>query len=142
MIVLQPPLLSEVWGGHPLYLSRNNSVLMDLHWPCSCTAQSSILSIGQYLSLFCEAFSSTILDSSSFPLFHSGQVFHQLVCPLTVVFPQIFFHFTTLFSYPVFFSLFRAPLQGSLPCISQVLQAQIFSLSVLSLCRTDREFLQ
>ena len=26
-----------------------------------------------------------ILDSSRFPLFHGGQVFHQLVCPLTVV---------------------------------------------------------
>ena len=35
---------------------------------------------------------------------------HQLVCPLTVVLPQIFFNLTTLFSYPVFFSLFHAPL--------------------------------
>ena len=50
----------------------------------------------QYLSLFCEAFSWTILDSNRFPLFHSGQVFHQLVCPLTVVLPQIFFNLTTL----------------------------------------------
>ena len=51
-------------------------------------------------------FPETILDSSRFPLFHSGQVFHQLVCPLTVVLPQIFFNLTTLSSYPVFFSLF------------------------------------
>ena len=51
-----------------------------------------------------------ILDSSCFPLFHSGQVFHQLVCPLTVVLPWIFFNLITLFSYPVFFSLFHAPL--------------------------------
>ena len=50
------------------------------------------------------------LESSRFPVFHSGQVFHQLVCPLTVVLPQIFFNLTTLFSYPVFFSLFHAPL--------------------------------
>ena len=56
----------------------------------------------QYLSLFCEAFSWTILDSSRFPLFHSGQVFHQLVCPLTVVLPQIFFNLTTLFSLSKF----------------------------------------
>ena len=42
-----------------------------------------------------------------FPCF-SGQVFHQLVCPLTVVLPQIFFYLTTLFSYPVFFSSFHA----------------------------------
>ena len=42
----QPPLLCEGWGGHPLCLSGDSSVRMDLHWPCSCTAQSSILSIG------------------------------------------------------------------------------------------------
>ena len=63
-----------------------------------------------YLSFFCEAFSWTILDSSSFSLFHSGQVFHELVCPLTVVLPQIFFSVTTLFSFPVFFCLFHASL--------------------------------
>ena len=33
-----------------------------------------------------------------------------LVCRLTVVLPQIFFNLTTLFSYPVFLSLFHAPL--------------------------------
>ena len=49
-------------------------------------------------------------DSSRFPLFHNGQVFHHLVCLLTVVLPQIFFNLTTLFSYPVSFSLFHAPL--------------------------------
>ena len=64
----------------------------------------------QYLSFFCEAFSWRILDSSSFSLFHSDQVFHELVCPLTVVHPQIFFNFTTLLFYPVFFCLFHAPL--------------------------------
>ena len=64
----------------------------------------------QYLSFFCEAFSWTISDSSSCPVFHSGQVFHKLVCPLTIVLPQIFFILTTLFSYPVFFCLFQAPL--------------------------------
>ena len=108
--VLQPPHLCKGWDGHPLCLSGDSSVLMDLHWPCSCTAQSSILSTVQYLSLLCEAFSGMILDSSHFPLFHSGQVFHQLVYPPTVVLPQIFFNLTTLFSYPVFVSLFRAPL--------------------------------
>ena len=64
----------------------------------------------QYLSFFCEAFSRTILDSSSFPLFHSGQVFHELICRLSVVLPQIFFNLTTLFSCPVFFCLLHAPL--------------------------------
>ena len=66
----------------------------------------------QYLSFFCEAFSWTILDSSNFSLFHIGKVFHKLVSPLTVVLPQIFFNFTTLFSYPVFFCLFRASLDA------------------------------
>ena len=46
MIVLQPPLLCEGWGGHPLCLSGDSSVLIDLHWPYDCTAQSSIPSIG------------------------------------------------------------------------------------------------
>ena len=41
-----PPLLCEGWGGHSLCLSGYSSVLIDLHWPCGCTAQSSILSIG------------------------------------------------------------------------------------------------
>ena len=63
VIVLQPPLLCEGLGGHPLCLSGNNPVLMDLHWPCNCTAQCSILSV-QYLSFFREAFSWTISDSS------------------------------------------------------------------------------
>ena len=44
--------------------------------------------------------SPTILDSSSFPLFQSSKVFHELVCPLTVVLPQISFNLTTLFSCP------------------------------------------
>ena len=46
MIVLQPLLLCEGWGSHPLCLSGYSSVPMDLHWPCGSTAQSSILSIG------------------------------------------------------------------------------------------------
>ena len=75
----------------------------------------------QHLSLFCETFSWTILDSSRFPLFHSGQVFHQFVCPLTVVLPQIFFNFTTLFSYPVFFSLFSYIRQAPFVCKSHSL---------------------
>ena len=27
------PLLFDGWGGHPLYLSGESPVLMDLHWP-------------------------------------------------------------------------------------------------------------
>ena len=125
--------------------------LRRMGWPisvCLGTVQYWWISIGfvvvqlravfspsvQYLSLFCEAFSLTILDSSCFPLFHSGQVFHQLVCPLTVVLPKIFFYLLKLFSCTSWCCC-------SLPCISQILQAQIFSFSVLSFCRTDQEFL-
>ena len=50
------------------------------------------------------------MDSSHFPLFHSGQVFYQFVCSLTVVLLQIFFNLTTLFPYPVLFSLLHASL--------------------------------
>ena len=97
------------WGGHPLCVSEDSSVLMDLHWPCDCTTQSSFLSIGSVsVVLLWGIFRND--PSSSFLLFHSGQVFHQLVCPLTDVPPQIFFSLATLFSYPVFFSLFRASL--------------------------------
>ena len=110
------------WLYCSLHFSAKNEVV--ILFVCLGTVQYWWISIGsvvvqlraifcpsiQYLSLFFEAFSWTILDSSCFP-FHSGQVFHHLVCPLTVVLPQIFFNLTTMFSYPVFFSLFRA-----LPC--------------------------
>ena len=45
VIVLQPPLICKGCGGHPLCVSGNSSVLMDLHWPYVCTAQSGFLSI-------------------------------------------------------------------------------------------------
>ena len=51
-----------------------------------------------------------MLDSSSFPSFHSGQVSHELIRLLTFVLPQIIFNLTTLFSSPVFLRLFHAPL--------------------------------
>ena len=43
--ILQPPLLCEGWDGGPLCVSGDSSVLMDLHWLCDPTAQSSVLSI-------------------------------------------------------------------------------------------------
>ena len=98
----------------------------------------------QYLLLFCEVFSWMTLVSSRFPLFHSGQVFHQLVCPLTVVLPRIFFNLTTLFFYPVFFSLFRAPPDVVVYFLYflRSLRLIFFSFWVLSFCRTDQELLQ
>ena len=38
-------LVLEIFLSHPLGLSGDSSVLMDLHWPCDRTAQYSILSI-------------------------------------------------------------------------------------------------
>ena len=47
------PHICEGWSGHPLCLSVDSLVLMDLHWPCDCTTQCSILSIGSVsLALF------------------------------------------------------------------------------------------
>ena len=59
----------------------------DLHWPFDYTAQCSILSIGSV---------SLVLR----------QVFHELLCLLSVVLPQIFFNLSTLFSYQVYFAFF------------------------------------
>ena len=60
---------------------------------------------------FCGAFSWTILDSSRFPLFHSGQVFHHFGMPSYCCSSSDFLqsHYTVLLS-SFFFSLFHAPL--------------------------------
>ena len=98
----------------------------------------------QYVSLFCKALSWTIWDSSRFPLFHSGQVFHQLVCPLTVVLPQIVFNLATLFSYSVFFSLFRAPLDVVVHFLVflRSFRLKFFLSHFSSFFHADQEFLQ
>ena len=83
-------------------VSGDSSVPMDLHWPYSCTVQSSILSIGSVsVVLHFSERSWIVVAFSCFTVVKS----HELVCPLTVVLPQIFFNITTLFSYPFFFSL-------------------------------------
>ena len=52
MIVRHSQLLCEWWGGRPVCVPGDSSVLMDLRWSCDCTAQSSRLSIGSvYLAL-------------------------------------------------------------------------------------------
>ena len=64
----------------------------------------------RYLVL-CTAFSWTVLGCISFLLFDSSLIFHQLVCHLAVVLPQMFFSLTALFFYPVFLCLFHASLE-------------------------------
>ena len=110
---MQPPLLYEGWGGCPLCLSGDSSVLMDLLWSCECTAQCSVhrFSISRSSVRHFPEQSWTVV---AFPCF-CGQVFHELVCLLTAVLPQIFFNLTTLFSYPVFVCLFHASLDVVVP---------------------------
>ena len=92
VIVPQPPLPCEEWGGRTLWVSVDSSLIVDLRWSCDCTAHSNTLFIGlvSLIAFFCEAFSWTIFGSGNFPLFHNGQVFHEFVCPLTIVLPHIF----------------------------------------------------
>ena len=52
MIVLQPPLLCEGWGGHPLCLSADSPVLMDLNW----------FVIVQLSAVFCPSVQYLLLD--------------------------------------------------------------------------------
>ena len=128
--VLPPSLDCEEWGGRPLCLGTV------LCWWVSIglvTVQLRAVFCPsvQYTSFFCGAFSWTILDSSSFPLFQNGQVFHTSVGLLTAVLFQMFFSLKTLFSYSVFFCHFHAPLDVvHLLFFSQILQVQIFSFSV------------
>ena len=109
MILLQPPLLCEGWGGHPLCLSGYSSVQMDFHWPCSCTAQSSILSIGSVLLLlFFLKFSSFSLHCSPIQFFFS--LFHA---PLdVVVIFLVFLRFFRLRSFLSQFSFFLAQIKN------------------------------
>ena len=128
MMILQPQLLCKRWNSHPLFLSGDSSALMDLRSPCDYTAQSSLLSIG------------SVPVSSSFPLFHSSQVFHEFSCCLTVVLPQIVFNLATLFSYPVIFCLFMHLLMllfTSL-CFSDPSGSNLFFLSSLLLSHRSR----
>ena len=92
----------SVWGrfstnGSPLALWLYSSKQYSVHRFSICRSSVRHFPEGSWIV-------------SSFPSFHSDQVFHELVCPLTVVFPHIFFYLTTLFSYPVFFCLFHLPL--------------------------------
>ena len=84
LFLLQPPLLCEGLDGHLQSLSEDSPVLMDLHWPCDYTAQCSIPSIDSVSLVLLWGIFLNYVGRSSFSLFHSGQVFHKLVCPLTV----------------------------------------------------------
>ena len=107
------PLLCEGWGGHPLCLSGYSSVLMDLHWPCGCTAQSSILSISLVsvallLGIFLNDLQfATVVTFPCFTVVKSITSWYALLLLFFLRFSSISLHCS--FSYPVFFSLFHAP---------------------------------
>ena len=107
MIVLQPPVLCKC---RPLCVSDGSSLAL---WLYSSEQYSvhrfsiCLSSVRLFFSFF--LFFWTILDSGSFSLFNGGQFFYELVCPLIVILPQIFFSLTTLLFYPDFFCPFHAP---------------------------------
>ena len=82
------------------------------------------------------------LVTAAVALFHSHQVFHKLVCPLTVVAPQIFFNLTALFSNLVFFCLLTHLLMLLFTILYFSDPSGLNLFSVLSFCHTDQEFLQ
>ena len=68
-----------------------------------------------------------IFDSSSFTLFHSGQVFHELVCSLTVVVPQIVYYLIHCSPIQFSFAFFGTSwCCYSLLCTSHILQVKLF----------------
>ena len=141
VIVLRPPLFYEGWGGRPLCLGTVQYCWISLSLVIVQLRVVFCPSV-PYLSFFCQPFSWTILNSSSFPLFHSSQVFHDLVCSLTVS------SYFLQSNYTVLLSSFLLPFSRtsgcccSLPCISQFLYVRQFSFSVLSFCHIHQEFPQ
>ena len=77
------------------------------------------------------------VDGSSFPLFHSGQVFRELVCPLTVVLPQICFSVSLHCFLPSFLLPFPAPLDHFL-VFRRYSGSNLFFLSSLLLSHRSR----
>ena len=83
---------------------------MDLHWPCSCTAQSSILSIGSVsvallLSIFLNG-SCTVVAVPCFTVVKSFTSWYALFLLLFLRFSSV--HYTVLLS--IFLYIFHAPL--------------------------------
>ena len=89
-IVLQPPLLCEGWGGYPLCLLGDSSVMFSTGL-VTVQLRAVFCPSAQCLSFFCEAFRHFPERSWA----RVCQVFHELVCPLTDFLPQIFFNLTT-----------------------------------------------
>ena len=91
------------------------------------------------MSCFCVG-ESLILDSSCFSFFHSGQVFHKMVCAFTFGLSHIFFNLTTLFSLSVFCCHFHAPLDVvvHLPVFLRSFKFKLFFLSSLHLSHRSR----
>ena len=89
VIVLQPPLLCEGWGGHPLCLSGNSPVLRDLNWPWDCTTQCSILSIGSVSLVLLRHFPERSWIVVAFPSFTVVKAFTSWYALLLLFFLRV-----------------------------------------------------
>ena len=111
-----------------------------VHWSCSCTAQSSILSICRSSVRHFPERSWTVVAFPCFTVVKSFTSWYTLLLLFFLRFSSIWLHCS-----PIQFSLAFSCTSWcccSLSCIFQILQAQIFSFSVLSFRRTDQEFVQ
>ena len=120
VIVLQPPLLCEGWGVRPLCLSEDSSELMDLHWPCDCTGQSSSVFTGPVSLVLLTHFSERSWIVVPFPCFTVVKSFTSLYVLLMLFFLRIssvsphcspikfpfFMHLFMLLFTSLFFSFF------------------------------------
>ena len=103
VIALQPQLLCEEWGGHPLCLSGDSPVLMDFHWPCNCTSQCSILSIGSVSLVLLWGIFLNDLGVVAFPCFTVVKSFTRWYALLLLFFLR--FSSISLHCHPIQFSL-------------------------------------
>ena len=130
-------------GWSSLCLSGHSSVLMDLHWPCHCTAQSSILSIG---SVSCHSSvrhfperSWTVVAFPCFTVVKSFTSWYALLQLFFFRFSSISLHCSRIkFSFAFFMHLLM--LLFTCLYLSNTVGFNLFSL--LSFCHTDQEFLQ
>ena len=110
MIVLQPPLLCDEWGGRLLHLSGDSLLLMDFHWSCDCTAQSSIVSIGSMLPFLLSEFSPFLTVVKSFTGWHALlllfvlRIFQSHYSVLSSFYLCFFMHLLILLFISLYFS--------------------------------------
>ena len=112
------------WGRRRLCLSWDSPALMDLHWPCNCTAQSSILSKGSVSPVLLRQFPERSWIVVAFPCFTVVTSFTSWYALLLL----FFLRFSSV-------SMHCSPIQFSFAFIYFPV---FLRFSVLSFCRTDQ----